>query len=57
MKKILFLLFNLFIAIISLAQDEKGTDIEQGMPWPKIVGLVVIAGFVIWGIRRATRKK
>jgi uncharacterized membrane protein len=57
MKKILSLLFNLFLAIVAFAQDEKKPVVDQGMPWVKIVGLVLVAGFVIWGIRRATRKK
>jgi hypothetical protein len=53
MKKSFVFLSLLLIPIFLFAQNNTGSDYSVG----KIAGLVVVAGFVIWGISRWRRKK
>jgi hypothetical protein len=53
MKKQLFLLVQLLIPMIVCAQENNNTTYSV----VKVAGIVVVAGFVIWGFSRWKRKK
>ena len=53
MEKSFVFLSLLLIPIFLFAQDNTGRDYSV----EKIAGLVVVAGFVIWGISRWGRRK
>ena len=57
MKKYLFLFFVLLFSLTLVAQDRNSAAYDTGYAVGKIVGLVLIAGFVIWGIFRWGKKK
>jgi hypothetical protein len=56
-KKQLLSFIFIFITVISFAQDKDSPAYRTGYALGRIVGVVLIAGFVIWGISKLFRKK
>lgn len=57
MKKCFLLICLSFFSLVIWAQDKESSAYKTGYAIGKITGMVLIAGFVIWIIRRSTRKK
>ncbi len=56
MQKYLFAISLLFSSIISFAQDDKSPAYKTGYAIGRVVGFVLIAALLIWGIRKLFKK-
>jgi hypothetical protein len=57
MKKWLIVFFGILSSFLAIAQERTSDAYDSSISMGKIVGIVAIAGFVIWGVARYFRKK
>ena len=57
MKKVILILITHINAMMIYAQDRKSDTPGTDYTTEKIVGIVLIAGFVIWGLAKRARRK